>query len=421
MEKPKYLINNICNPDITFEEIKKTLLTNSIVSKVYEEDNLILIYNNYNISVKSDLQKECRSLVLDKTSYKIVAYSCETPMLNNDGLDYIKQQDKSLEYVTTCYEGSCLSLFCYNNKWYLSSRKHLNSINNNLSPKYELLYNMFEQVLLDSGYESFDKFTENLNSNFSYYFVLVHYNNKHIIDYTTVFENENYKKLVLISVKDKDMQENINLENINFLCNNIFLPLSNSINNYFLTNVNQLNFNNNFNCEGIIIHKWDNKNNKFKLIKLQYSNYIYKSLIKINEIYGLIYLYQIDMLEKQLNNKLFDINIIFKICSSEIFELFKSIYDIYTGQIIPNNIDYNKLPKEYKYILYKLRGIIYKNKIELRINDIYRLLKKIPVTYLISLLKSRHSLKTFFDSNDNIKKYFIDNHIKIFNDIIDKL
>ena len=152
MEKPKYLINNICTPNIEFEEIKKTLLTNGIISKIYEEDNLILIYNNYNISVKSDLQKECRSLVLDKTSYNIVAYSCETPMLNNDGLDYIKKYDKTLEYVTTCYEGSCLSLFYYNNKWYLSSRKHLNSINNNLSPKYESLYNLFEQVLIDSGY-----------------------------------------------------------------------------------------------------------------------------------------------------------------------------------------------------------------------------------------------------------------------------
>lgn len=420
MEKPKYLINDICNPDITFEEIKKTLLTNSIVSKVYEEDNLILIYNNYNISVKSNLQKECRSLVLDKTSYKIVAYSCETPMLNNDGLDYMKQ-DISLEYVTTCYEGSCISLFWYNNKWYLSTRKHLNSINNNLSPKYELLYNMFEQVLIDSGYESFNNFTKYLNTDFSYYFVLMHYNNKHVIDYSKVFENDNYKKLVLISVKDKDMQELTNLENITFLCNNIFLPHINTLNNYFLTNVNQLNFNNKSYCEGIIIHKWDKKNNKFKLIKLQYSNYIYQSLIKSNEVYGLLYLYQIDMLEKELSHKLFEINIIFKICSSEIFELFKSIYDINTGHIIPNNIDYNKLPKEYKYILYKLRGVIYKNKTLLKINDIYRLLKRIPITYLISLLKTRHNLKTIFDSNDNIKKYSVDYHIKLYNDFIDKL
>jgi len=421
MEKPKYLINNICTPNIKFEEIKKTLLTNGIISKIYEEDNLILIYNNYNISVKSDLQKECRSLVLDKTSYNIIAYSCETPMLNNDGLDYIKKYDKTLEYVTTCYEGSCLSLFYYNNKWYLSSRKHLNSINNNLSPKYESLYNLFEQVLIDSGYESFDNFTKNLDTNYSYYFVLVHYNNKHMIDYTTVFENENYKKLVLISVKDKDMQENINLENIKFLCNNIFLPPSDSINNYLLTNLNQLKFNINSYCEGIIIHKWDNKNNKFKLIKLQYSNYIYQSLIKINEIYGLIYLYQIDMFEKQSSNKLFEIDIIFKICSSELYELFKSIYDIYTANILINNIEYNKLPKEYKYILYKLRGIIYKNKTSLKINDIYKLLKRIPVTYFISLLKVRNNLKDYFDSNENIKIYCNKYHIKIFNDFIIKL
>ena len=289
MEKPNYLINDICNPNMSYDELNKTLFSHGIKTKLYDNDNLILVYNNYDLSVKSDLQRECRSLVLDKTTYKIVSYSCEIPILNNDGLDYIKKSGNTIEYVTECYEGSCLSLFCHNNKWYLSTRKHLNSVDDNLSHKYILMYEMFEEVLIESGYKSFDDFTKILNSNYSYYFVLIHYKNKHIIDYSVKFENENYKKLVLISVKDSHMQENINLQNIDFLGNHIFLPHQkiDTINNFLFINMYRMY--NIPNCEGIIIHKWDNKNNKFRLIKLQYNNYIFHSLYKINKYYGSIY------------------------------------------------------------------------------------------------------------------------------------
>ena len=48
--------------------------------------------------------------------------------------------------------------------------------------------------------------------------------------------------------------------------------------------------------------------------------------------------------------------------------------------------------------MFKLRGILYTNKI-LKINNIYLLLKSIPITYLISLLKSRQSINNIIEFN----------------------
>lgn len=417
MIKPKYLIEDICNIN-NIIEIKKKLLLNGIKIKDYDKENLLLIYNNYNISIKSDLQRECRSLVLDKTSFKIIAYSCETPLINNDGLDYIKYNN-TLEYVTTCYEGTCLSLFNHNNNWYLSSRKLLRNIINN-----NHIYDMFLEVLNESGYDSFDQFTLLLDKKLSYYFVLIHFNNKNIIDYSNIFNNQKYKKLVLFSVKDSDMQENINLENINFLGEHIFLPNINTLNNFFLTDLNNIKYNTIPECEGIIVNKWDNKTNKFKLIKLQYSNYIYYSLLRLNINYGLIFLYQINMLIN--NNNVYELNLIFNICTFEIFEIFKLFFDFKTGNKIElqNNELSNKytdLPKEFKYMLFKLRGIIYRNKQTLTFNNINKLLKKIPPTFFISLLKSRSNLEIFFMLNKNIINVYSQQQLKIYNEFINKL
>ena len=60
----------------------------------------------------TELKRECRSLVLDKT-FKIKSYSCETPLMkfNRDELNDKYQ-------ITQCYEGTLLSLFMHNDKWY---------------------------------------------------------------------------------------------------------------------------------------------------------------------------------------------------------------------------------------------------------------------------------------------------------------
>ena len=413
MEKPKYLINDIITSSNNIDEFKEKLLKNGIKYKEFIDDDLMIIYHNYNISIKSELQRECRSLVLKMSTYDIISYSCESPLINSDGFNYIKSNN-NISIIKKCYEGSCISIFYYNDKWYLSTRKYINTIDN-LSDNN--IFKLFIDVLISSGYNSLEDFIDKLNKEKSYYMVLVHNENKHIIDYTNVFNDYKYKKLVLISVKDKYMNEIIDNEYYNFLNDNIFLSELDIIDNFFLTEYNTL-YNTKPECEGIIINKWDDKMNKFKLIKLQYNNYIYYSLLP-NYNHISLYLYQLGKLNTNYNSNFLsisEIDTVFKLCASELLELFKLMWDFKSGNKIENNI-YNLLPKEYKYIMFKLRGILYTNKF-LKINNIYLLLKSLHITYLISLLKSRQSINNIIEFNN---KYNTTLQLDIYKNFINKL
>jgi hypothetical protein len=110
------------------------------------------------------------------------------------------------------------------------------------------------------------------------------------------------------------------------------------------------------------------------------------------------------------------IDSIFKVSTSELFELFKLVISLKTGK--PQNKElYEILPKEYKDMIYGIRGLYYKKKAllfenkddktieelknsRLSINDIYNFLKKLHVDVIINFLKVR---KLMFNmvNNDN--------------------
>jgi hypothetical protein len=175
--------------------------------------------------------------------------------------------------------------------------------------------------------------------------------------------------------------------------------------------------------EGVVIKCFDTNINRYRLIKLQTMNYQFAKSIgsEKNIFMGLIHLYQNSKLNeyiaqmpnlKKIINPLntsesFDtigtIDALFKVCTSEIFELFKVLYDIKNGKHIDNTL-YKLLPKEYKDIMFSIRGIYFKKKAKiigkqleytemkeyyLQIRDIYNLLKTIPTEHFCALLKMR--------------------------------
>jgi hypothetical protein len=417
---PLFLINNILL-NIDKVNIRKELFKKSILTKEYIDDGLILLYYKFDSPIINELQRECRSLILNLNTLKIVSYSCETSLLNKDGLDYLIINHDKKKIINDCYEGTYLSLFNFNDKWYLSSRRCLDSKESKINSKSH--FEMFEEVLKKSNYKDFDEFTNELSKDNSYYFILIHHENKHIIDYTYKFDY-NYTKLCLSSVKDSEMIELLN-ENYksDIIDNNIIL--SNEYSD--LTNFDNENNNIDYSSpknEGIIIKIWNNELNKYNLIKLQYINYQFalNSLNKFNfntldtNIYkGFLYLYQneklLDFISKKNFNKIqnpfnenesYDliglIDSTFKVCTSELFELFKKLWSLKDGKQ-QNNELYNLLPKEYKYILYGIKGIYYKkkstfditniNNSHLKINDIWNYLKIIPIDILYSFIRMR--------------------------------
>jgi hypothetical protein len=461
MNTPQFLINALLeehkrnysdNLADNITKLKKTLYEKGILTKEYLEDNLMLLYHKYDSPITTELERECRSLVIDLTTLKIKSYSCESPRLNKDGsCQELLANSTEKQIITTCYEGTYLSLFHHNDKWYNSTRRCLDSnksIFTNGDTQVNLShFNMFEEILKKAGYDNFDDFCSKLDKNKSYYFVLIHHKNKHIIDYSSQFGKE-YACACLTSIRDENMCEldiYNNQDLVNFIVDNTYNSLFLSPKHDSIESFYELNKNCNYDftvvpeSEGIIIRVWSNTLQKYNLIKLQNANYQLAQVVgtEQNIFKGILYLYQIDKLanyfennsENNFNKIVNPINTtetyntvgivdaVFKVCTSELFVLFKLLWSLKDGKQ-QNKYLYNILPKEYKDILFGIKGLYYKKKslnynnkdskdsksYHLKLSDIYNYLKNLPIEQLIAFI---HMRKLMFNwsrlcSNENL-------------------
>ena len=454
MTTPTFLITkylkskDVKSEDVKVEEpklktLRSTLFERGIYSKEYLDDNMLLVYHKYTMTVKTDEDRECRSLVICTKTNKILAYSGEVPRLNKEGMEYLITNSNKPTIINKCYEGTLLSLYYNNDKWYVSTRRCLDSKESKFNSDISH-YKMFEDVLEKTEYKTFDKFSENLNKEYSYYFVLIHHLNKHLINYNTEF-GKDYTKLCLSSVRNKNMEElDLYKTKINIVDdNNIFISKKlDSLEEF--TNTNKtLSYDSVVLDEGVICRVWDEKVNKYRLIKLQTVNYQFAQVIGPDKdiLKGLVHLYQNNKIvdyfkqnEKSLNyqtitnpynsSKSYDtvgiIDSIFKVCTTELFELFKILWSLKTGEHLNKEL-YNLLPKEYKDLLFGIRGIYYKKKgilhamdrsivtpfdiksAHLKVTDIYGYLKSMPTETILSLLRMRRLMFNWVVSSPNDK------------------
>jgi hypothetical protein len=419
MDSPIIYINSFINDyklnneKFDIEDFQSQLYKKFILTKYDKESNLMLLYHKFDQPTNSLLERECRSVVLDVDTLKVVSYTCENPICNNEAQQLLINNTNTLKMqVFKCYEGSLLSLFNHNDKWYLSTRRCLdskNSVWNSISH-----YDMFIDVLTDEGL-TFEEFTSKLDPNYGYYFVLIHHLNKHVIDYKSIF-GDNYTKLSVAFIRNKETQLEVDLKMEGY--KNIFMAEEMTIEQFDEENKN---LNININTEGIII-KIKSESEKDKLLKLQSISYQFsKTLGKDSNIYkGYIYLYQcgslksyIDNYENHKNfgkivnpkntNEAYDtigvVDSIFKVLSSEFFELFKILWNIKNGEKQDNSL-YKFIPKEYKDVLFALRGLYYKIKADyinsefklkntFGIKDVYQYFKSLNVEIICAILRQR--------------------------------
>lgn len=430
MESYQFLINNYirdnnCDNDII--KLKDNLYKIGILLKDYPEDNLIILYNRYENKNKGPIELECRSVILNRSNYEIVCYTCTTPIYNMDALNYMVKNSNDDKMIFKCYEGSLLSLFNFQDKWYLSSRKCLDSKSSIINGKSH--YDMFMEVLLQDNHNSFEDFTKLLDKKYTYHFVLIHHENDHIVNYTKTF-GKNFKKLCFIFARDVENHKEINSEDIDslILSDNIFLPKKLEDTTFFDKTNQLLNLTEQPEEEGIII-KMNNS-----LLKLQTMAYqFYKVIGPEKNLYrGFIRLYQANRLNDYFNKfpnaekykkivnpinttQSFDtvgiIDAVFKVCTSELFELFNILWDSDDNH---NNTElYNILPKEYKNILFHLRGIQNKlrgknKKNSIRVQNIYNYLKIIETREFEDFLRCRKLMFNWIKldgSNKNLKTF----------------
>jgi len=408
----------------TLEEIKTKFRENNIHYK--EKDNLMIVFNNFNSSFTSPLHQECRSVVIEINTKKIVNYSCPTPLLNDEGINYLMKHPDFTYQIYQCYEGTLLSLFHFEDKWYLSTRKTLDA-STSFWKVDSSHYDLFMEVLGLSKYQGLEELTDKLDKNLTYHFILVHWQNKNYVDYTSLF-GEQYKKLILAYVRNQETLKLVEIPNsLEIFDENILKP--EMVDNVsWLDNYNQTNgFELPAKSEGLILRGI----NQEILIKLQSNDYQLASAVSPSDnLYlGLLKLYQIDKLKDYLmeeKNKIkfekitnplnpkesfFTIGIIdcvFKVLTTELFNLYKILYNE-NAEIINQDL-YQYLPNEYKFFLFKLRGINYKKNSlgkEYNVKDVYFLMKRMEVSKIIDLIRVRKLLNNSLyklDKNSNIRK-----------------
>ena len=84
MSNTIFHINEYINKFPLLDNLREELAKNNIQSKDYVEDNLCLFYHKFDKPSTTDIERECRSLVIDRTTLQVVSFSCETPLLNNE-------------------------------------------------------------------------------------------------------------------------------------------------------------------------------------------------------------------------------------------------------------------------------------------------------------------------------------------------
>ena len=459
MSLPKFLITNYlesCQGDL--EQLRKTLFEKGVFTKDFVDEGLMLLYHKYDAPITTELERECRSLIIDRTTLKIKSYSCETPRVNKEGMDFLLANSTEPQIINVCYEGTYLSVFNHNSKWYVSTRRCLDShdsvLDNGVIHAEKSHYQMIEDVLQKSGYSGFNDFSQKLNPENSYYFVLIHYQNKHMIDYTNQF-GENYGRICLTTVRDSAMKElDIYSNQIDFASYDdstgsyIFVPKKLDSIDEFANSNKQHKYDTAPDSEGVVIRVWSSELGKNHLIKLQNNSYQFALVLgtERNIFKGLLYLYQTDKLVeyfaqntnaqniKKITNPInttesYDtvgtVDAVFKVCTSETFELFKLLWSIKNGQH-QNKELYDMLPKEYKDIMFAVRGMYYKKKASfykkdgetttlqdvknthLKISDIYNYLKTIPTEQFVAFLRMRKLMFNWVKTNQtnaNLKEF----------------
>ena len=421
MESTKCIISNtnqklvgttltqiLSSPNITSEntfelKLKKLYSKYNILSKDFLDFNLAILYNKYDNRNKTKLEMECRSIIINRTTLDIISYSCHTPLYNTMALNYMHHNPSYKKQIYTCYEGSMLSIFNYNNNWYVSSRTHLYNNQSEINNKNQH-YKMFLEVIKQDGHDSMDSFVKLLDVNKSYNFVLIHHLNENIVDYTSRF-GEQYMKLCFIFARDMTTMYEVEVDT-SFLSTNIFIV--EKLNNIMLEDNDYMD---KPTSEGIVI-KMNNM-----VLKLQNISYQFNKAIGMdkNMYRGFMHLYQLSALKHffQTNNNVdkfknivnplntkesYDIigmiDAVFKVCTSELLYLFNIIYNT-DGSKKPNTTSlYTKLPEEYKNILFNIRGLLFsiikrKSADKLELKDIYNLLKSYDIIRFESLIRCR--------------------------------
>ena len=278
------------------------------IKKFKNNTSLCLLHNSYksdDVSEFKELYDECRSVILDFSknigNNVVISYANSIPTritLDN----YINNLYEPTDICYTAMDGTLITIYYHNDDWHFGSSccpdinnsKFSHPIKSHGYMFYEVLYEMFKDKvdMFDPNIAAILKqlFTANLNKLYSYEFVLIHYENKHIIDYTAIL-GENYKYIYHINTKNRITLLDVDIKDqplsflgIKYLY--IFTNLQEAI-DYAKTNT------------GSLIIKKNNKLLKVSNEYLQHKEEVHSN--NYNKWYNFIYVYMLQKPNYDIN------------------------------------------------------------------------------------------------------------------------
>lgn len=399
---------NLNKTTLTFDEFKNELLRKNENNEflynlsLKEDDNLCMLFGTNNKD--SDVENSFRSIIIEKKSLKPIVSQYNRILYNADSLEFLKDKDwKNSVTVQKCYEGTLIVVFNYENKWYVTTRRCLDA------QKSEWVKNTnYYSMFTDAMKGKFD-FEKDLNKDYCYHFVLVHYRNKNIVSYSQF--GKEYKEVFHILTTEKYTMKEVDykLDGVNYIEEENFESLEALQKE--LEKQNELDKKyQKITTEGYVLryYKGEKHNSPFVTLKLQTE--IYETLMKLKPNNSNIYqcfleLYQND----KLNNFLpyfskYSTDIIRRIHSS-MKTLSKEFLDLYHTTRNKNNQEiYNKLTTQYKKSLYEIHGLYIKNRtgdfnngVDTKSNESVRAINVFDVYNYLKNLPANELRQIFFD------------------------
>lgn len=335
-----------------------------------ENEDICMLYYNTNNNITEDnsqrdahvvtLEISCRSAIIEKSTLKIISTQFNKILYNEDSIAFLKDRPLKNAVIQKCYEGTLLLVFHHNNRWYVTTRRCLDARESTWVDG-KSYYELFTEAVQN-------KFTfDDLNTNYCYQFILVHYRNKNIVsydwlgnEYKELFHNMTTHKYTLNEVEHK-------LNNVKYIGVENFNTLDEI--NAELKKVSDANSaNKKITLEGYVLRYYENEMHTGPYILLKLQTGIYDRLMKMkpnnsNLHQGFLELYQNNNINEFLpyftrysGEVVRRINNSMKTLSTEILNL----YHMTRGK--KNAELYTILPEQYKRILYEIHGLYISNR-----------------------------------------------------------
>lgn len=181
------------------------------VKKFFSEPNLVLLHNTWKREDTSHFQKlydECRSVVINTNASLgenvVVSYASNIPdRMTDEAYDTVKEDSDVCELA---FEGPVVTVYYYNDKWFFGTTSCPTVDSSRYFHPTKTHGMMFDEALskIVGASSPREAFTALLDKSKAYAFLLVHYENKHIIDYSEYFDkNDKYAEIILLNTRDR--------------------------------------------------------------------------------------------------------------------------------------------------------------------------------------------------------------------------